>query len=72
MIFHKKQLDTDISTIMTYWNTKKYYQSSKAAADILTVSIGSVPQPTNALFYRDGLQTIVTIFDCIMIIVTFQ
>jgi len=49
MLFHKKQIDTDISTIKTDWNAKQYFQSGKAAADILFIGLGPVPKPTYSL-----------------------
>jgi len=47
MVFHKKEITGDISTVKTDWNAKQYYQSGMAAADILFVSVGPVPQSSN-------------------------
>jgi len=46
MVFHRKEITADISTVKTDWSAKEYYQSGKAAADILFVSVGPVPAPT--------------------------
>lgn len=47
MVFHRKQLEADISAVKSDWAAAEYYQSGKAAADILYVSVGPVPQPTD-------------------------
>lgn len=47
MVFHRKQLEADIASVKTDWAAAEYYQSGKAAADILYVSVGPVPQPAN-------------------------
>ena len=46
MVFHHKQITDDIATVKTDWNAKQYFQSGKAAADILYVGLGPVPVPT--------------------------
>lgn len=46
MVFHRKQLEADIASVKTDWAAKEYYQSGKAAADILYVAVGPVTVPT--------------------------
>lgn len=45
MVFHKKAIDADVSTIKTDWSAGQYYASGQAAADLLYVAVGPVEQP---------------------------
>jgi len=47
MVLHHKQIEADISTVKTDWNAGQYYQSGKAAGDILYIAVGPVPQPSS-------------------------
>ena len=39
LVFHHKQIETDFTTAKTDWSAGKYYQSGKAAGDILYVAV---------------------------------
>ena len=51
MLLHRKEIMTDLHTVETDWNAQEYFQSGKAAGDLLTIAIGpvEVPQANYAL-----------------------
>lgn len=50
MVMHHTEIMTDVTAVETDWNAAEYFQSGKAAADLLTVAVGPiVPATTNNL-----------------------
>jgi len=55
MLLHKKKIEADISTVETDWAAGEYFQSGKAAADILYIALGPVPTPTPTIENNLGM-----------------
>jgi len=46
MLLHKAKIDADVHSVESDWALHEYFQSGKAAADILYIVLGPVPTPT--------------------------
>ena len=49
MLFHRTEIENDAKAIGTDWNAGEYYDSGKALADLLTVSLGPIESATESV-----------------------
>ena len=47
MVMHHTEIMADVTAVETDWNAKEYFNSGKAAADLLTVAIGPIEASNN-------------------------